>query len=144
MMKKRRQTGFTLIELLVVVAIIAVLISILLPSLQAAREQGKTTVCLANLRTFAQAANAYLMDDQDDLPWVLTSPYPVGDRDATWSLYTEFIWGGGIPDKRLADWRTTGIGGPAPMNGDIYNVPPQYRPMNKYVSSSVSWTPRCR
>jgi prepilin-type N-terminal cleavage/methylation domain-containing protein/prepilin-type processing-associated H-X9-DG protein len=51
----RRQPGFTLIELLVVVAIIALLISILLPALGKAREQGKKAKCQANLHSIGQA-----------------------------------------------------------------------------------------
>lgn len=51
--------GFTLIELLVVVAIIALLISILLPSLNRAREQTRSLVCMSNLRSVMQALATY-------------------------------------------------------------------------------------
>jgi prepilin-type N-terminal cleavage/methylation domain-containing protein len=60
----RTKAGFTLIELLVVVAIIALLISILLPSLAHAREQGKKAVCLSNLRSVAQSMAGYSSEDE--------------------------------------------------------------------------------
>lgn len=57
--RRARRAGFTLMELLVVVAVIALLISILLPSLSRAREQGKSTVCLSNMRNLMLATQMY-------------------------------------------------------------------------------------
>ena len=58
-MKRKRVFGFTLIELLVVVAIIALLISILLPSLSRARELSKRLVCGSNLSGLGKACKIY-------------------------------------------------------------------------------------
>jgi len=59
--------AFTLIELLVVVAIIALLISILLPSLARAKEQAKKAVCLSNLKNIGSATATYAEDDDRNM-----------------------------------------------------------------------------
>jgi len=64
----RSAAGFTLIELLVVVAIIALLISILLPSLQRAREISRRTACCANLGGFGRGALTYAEVNRGVLP----------------------------------------------------------------------------
>ncbi len=69
-----RRSGFTLIELLVVIAVIAVLIALLLPALSKARDSGRATVCLANLRSMVQATQMYA-DDFKGLTPALGTPY---------------------------------------------------------------------
>jgi prepilin-type N-terminal cleavage/methylation domain-containing protein len=63
-----KRKGFTLIELLVVVAIIALLISILLPSLSRARELAKRAVCASNLRGIGQGCHIYSNDNTESFP----------------------------------------------------------------------------
>ncbi len=76
--------SFTLIELLVVVAIIALLISILLPALKRAREQAKAAVCLSNMRQMGIAAQMYATDYREKLP---PSDCPFAESpEASWWL----------------------------------------------------------
>jgi prepilin-type N-terminal cleavage/methylation domain-containing protein len=78
-----KRKGFTLIELLVVVAIIALLISILLPSLSRARELAKRTVCASNLKEIGTAMYLYA-NDGDKFP-ATSGIHPAGD--ATYWFY---------------------------------------------------------
>ncbi len=68
MLKPLRHHGFTLVELLVVVAIIVVLMSILLPSLQKARESARTAVCGSNERQLYMASVFFMQDRDGKMP----------------------------------------------------------------------------
>ena len=61
-MAKTRQAGFTLVELLVVISIIALLLSVLMPTLNKAREMGKSTTCKATFRQFSMANIMYAQE----------------------------------------------------------------------------------
>ncbi|MHC4444373.1 MAG: type II secretion system protein [Planctomycetota bacterium] len=70
----RRKPAFTLIELLTVVAILALLIAIILPSLSKARSQTKRTACAAHLRQVGIALLAYLPENRDRMPHISYMP----------------------------------------------------------------------
>lgn len=99
-MHRFRRGGFTLIELLVVVAIIALLISILIPSLQSAKEGGRRARCLANLRQLATGMHTYAAEDSRQIAFPVQPIY--GDATTTGSAFSfvEYIfvswwtWGG--------------------------------------------------
>lgn len=64
----QKKLAFTLIELLVVISIIALLIALLLPALGQARESARRSICLANMRTQAQAFSMFAGENDGRYP----------------------------------------------------------------------------
>jgi prepilin-type N-terminal cleavage/methylation domain-containing protein len=123
--KVSTRRGFTLIELLVVVAIIALLISILLPSLRDAREQAKVAKCLANYRQLTVSAVSYFLDFADQFPFAGPNQVKADgslDSICTWAF-------GGATNDRPGDnnhfWLTDSEG--------RFFIPSIDRPMNTYL-----------
>lgn len=74
--------GFTVIELLVVISIIGLLVSILLPALGAAREAGRATQCLNNIRGIGLAFHMYAADNKETMPG--SQPPVSGTNNSRW------------------------------------------------------------
>lgn len=97
--KKPARRGFTLVELLVVIGIIALLISILLPSLNRARESAQTVSCASQLRQIGQMMSLYVNQEKGWLP-------PLADASGTWEqILTETLMGVSKSEQMAQYWQ---------------------------------------
>lgn len=98
----RARKAFTLVELLVVIGIIAVLIAILMPALQSAREQAMRVKCASNLREIFQIAAMYANDNHGHVPYDIGSaPEVVANGSALGGQESRQYWQPYAPDPSV-------------------------------------------
>ncbi len=106
-----RPRGFTLIELLVVIAIIGVLMALLVPAVQSAREASRRTQCLSNLKQIALAMHQY---------HTIYSVLPPGKKGCCWGTWLVYTLPFVEQQALFNNWNSCGINSPGvPANYDL-------------------------
>ncbi len=125
----RKHLAFTLIELLVVVAIIALLIAILVPTLNGAREQAKKVVCLANLSNIGKALAQYSSEDDKEHAFPVSQSIIDTGLSGNAQLFVSwFAWGGRNGQVPFQFTSFSGI-----LIDDTTIWAARHRPLNRYI-----------
>jgi prepilin-type N-terminal cleavage/methylation domain-containing protein/prepilin-type processing-associated H-X9-DG protein len=103
--RRRADSAFTLVELLVVIAIIGILVALLLPAIQAARESARRAQCTSNLKNLGLALQNY-HDTKKELPAAIRYPKgtgyaPLDDTRLFWNWAIDIL--PNIEERALAD-----------------------------------------
>ena len=99
----RNRNAFTLVEVLIVIGIILVLISILFPVVNAARDQAKATLCQTHLRALSQGLIAFAADHDHRMPGSANATDCSGPDATKWDwLEGKYATGGGVTTVNYA------------------------------------------
>ncbi|HEX8201052.1 MAG TPA: DUF1559 domain-containing protein [Isosphaeraceae bacterium] len=152
--RKLARTGFTLIELLVVIAIIGVLIALLLPAVQSAREAARRSQCTNNLKQIGIAAHNF-HDTQNQLPnssrpdGLTTSPrisgltrlLPYIEQSAVYDAFNLKVNWGNYENSTVATTKITAFLCPTSSNPDRLDGVPEITPWTPTAAAVTDYSP---
>lgn len=131
--------GFTLVELLVVIGIIAVLIAILLPALNKAREAANLTACLSNIRQLGNLMAMYTANNKQRLP-VNCSSWNFQNARFQDESGGRVFSGIGLLTKNSNDIdRVTACPGRSTNAGRAWNAAPSFNANKVYCDYTIPW-----